>query len=130
MNRLILWCEIWLLYVSFGKRNVLRFKHVNDQCRYNFEEVLIDNRHNIYGCCVCCTVRSYFDYQFCSWNINSNYIYASGNMLSCLLIQLMLKLPYSYMFLWILICSSIFQTKLKIKCQAAKLRCLMWRITS
>lgn len=51
----------------------------NDACRYNFEKVLVNCRHNIYGTSICCTVRSYPDYKFYSWYLYCVYIYASGN---------------------------------------------------
>ena len=48
--------------------------------RYNFEEVLINSCHNLYGHSICCDVWSYFDCKLFVRNFYCIYLNAPGNL--------------------------------------------------
>ena len=51
-----------------------------DIFRYNFEEVLINSCHNLYGHSICCDVWSYFDCKLFVRNFYCIYLNAPGNL--------------------------------------------------
>lgn len=46
--------------------------------RYNFEEVLINSRYDLYGHSICCVVWSYFDYELFVGNFYCIHLDAPG----------------------------------------------------
>lgn len=92
------------IYTSFCKGTVVIFKQIYDECRHNFKEVLVDDCNYLHRSCLCCIVWTHFDDKFCSWNFNSNHIYASGNLpfplhlFHCFVILWLLKFTYLLFF--------------------------------
>lgn len=76
----VCFASVHLQFSSLVNCNCLRSLKFIKTCRYNFEKVLVNCRHNIYGTGICCTVWSYSDYEFYSWYLYCVYIYASGNV--------------------------------------------------